>query len=194
MLNLEIDLWISQNGLSQTPGFHSKQLKNAIMKNARQKLEQNKDIDLHNIFSILPKIHKERIMRLLGLASLRKVLMFQNIDEEALGEICELLKPVMYTVDDCIIQEGEPLEKMLFITRGTVWSYTTGSNTANGGSASKVSAIVTCLQRGDLCGEELLDWASIRGAPLSEFPISTTVVKAQTKVEGFAIRANRPTT
>ncbi|CAB4288265.1 unnamed protein product [Prunus armeniaca] len=82
--------------------------------------------------------------------------------------------------DNYIVREGEPLDKMLFITQGTAWSYPTS---ATGSSAIK------CLVKGDFYGEELLNWASKLNS-FSEFPTSTRIVKAHTKVEAFAIKAN----
>ncbi|KAL6274500.1 hypothetical protein ACE6H2_025192 [Prunus campanulata] len=62
----------------------------------------------------------------------------------------------------------------------TAWSYPAN---ASGSSA------IRCLVKGDFYGEELLNWAS-KLTSFSEFPNSTRIVKAHTKVEAFAIRAN----
>lgn len=48
-----------------------------------------------------------------------QVPMFINMDARVLKAICEHLKLVIYNEDTYIIREGEPLEKMFFITRGT---------------------------------------------------------------------------
>ncbi|BFG39742.1 hypothetical protein CerSpe_260150 [Prunus speciosa] len=106
--------------------------------------------------------------------------MLENMNENVLKAICEHLKLVSYSEDKYIVREGEPLDKMLFITQGTAWSYPTN---ASGSSAIK------CLVKGDFYGEELLNWAS-KLTSFSEFPNSTRIVKAHTKVEAFTIRAN----
>ncbi|CAL9027682.1 unnamed protein product, partial [Prunus brigantina] len=174
MMNLDIDLWLYKNGL------YDKNLKMVIMKNLHQKLEENKEVDVENILSLVPIIHQRRIMRLLSLNLLKKVPMLENMNENVLKAICEHLKLVKYSEDKYIVREGEPLDKMLFITQGTAWSYPTN---ASGSSAIK------CLVKGDFYGEELLNWAS-ELTSFSEFPKSTRIVKAHTKVEAFAIRAN----
>lgn len=106
--------------------------------------------------------------------------MLENMDERVLEAICDHLKLVKYSEDNYIVQEGEPLEKMLFITQGTAWSYTS--------SASGTSAI-KCLVKGDFYGDELLNWAS-RLTPFSAFPNSTKIVKAHTNVEALVIKAD----
>ncbi|XP_050364413.1 cyclic nucleotide-gated ion channel 1-like [Argentina anserina] len=180
IINPEIDLWLHKNGLP-------KDLKMGIMDNVQQKLEENKDVHVENILSILPLKHKRHIMRLLRLASLRKVSMLKDMDEQVLKAICEHLKPVIYAEDSYIIREGEPLEKMIFITQGIAWTYATNIN--GGGTSSSSSSGVGCLEKGDFYGEELLNWA-FNFASFSELPISTRTVKSQRKLEAFAIRAN----
>lgn len=111
--------------------------------------------------------------------------MFRNMNEQVQEAICERLKPVIYTEGCYIFQEGQPVEMMLFIKQGTAWSYTTSST--NG--ATRSSSVIKYLKGGDVCGEELLNCIS-RLAAFSDFPISTKVVKAQTRVKGFALRAD----
>ncbi|XP_020424696.1 cyclic nucleotide-gated ion channel 1 [Prunus persica] len=120
------------------------------------------------------------VLFLLYLNKRIQVPMLENMNENVLKAICEHLKLVRYSEDKYIFREGEPLDKMLFISQGTAWSYPTN---ASGSSAIK------CLVKGDFYGEELLNWAS-KLSSFSEFPKSTRVVKAHTKVEAFAIRAN----
>ncbi|KAL6274498.1 hypothetical protein ACE6H2_025190 [Prunus campanulata] len=173
-LNLDVDLWLYKNGL------YDKNLKMVIMKNLHQKVEENKEVDVENILSLVPIIHQRRIMWLLSLNLLKKVPMLENMNESVLKAFCEHLKLVKYSEDNYIVREGEPVDKMLFITQGTAWSYPTN---ASGSSEIK------CLVKGDFYGVELLNWAS-KLPSFSEFPNSTRIVKAHTKVEAFAIRAN----
>ncbi|KAM1033224.1 hypothetical protein TB2_036241 [Malus domestica] len=109
---------------------------------------------------------------------LKKVPMFQTLDEKVLKEICQSLQPVMFTEDTYIVKEGKPLDKMLFVTQGIVWSY--GSSNTNGSTR--------CLKKGDFYGEELLNWVS-EVSYLTTLPISTRFVKSHTYVEAFVLRA-----
>ncbi|XP_061995906.1 cyclic nucleotide-gated ion channel 1-like isoform X5 [Rosa rugosa] len=68
-MSLEVDLWLSKNNL---PRKDLKRLKKMIMKNVKEKLEEKKDIDMHNVLSILPIVQKRRIMYILRLASLKE--------------------------------------------------------------------------------------------------------------------------
>lgn len=77
----DIDLWLSKNDLCKlkkdskdpkTKNKKKKALKTVIIENLH-KLEENKDIDVQNIISILPIKYKRSIIRLLCLTSLKKV-------------------------------------------------------------------------------------------------------------------------
>ncbi|PRQ37252.1 putative rmlC-like jelly roll, cyclic nucleotide-binding protein [Rosa chinensis] len=142
---------------------------------------------MQNIISILPIKYKKSIMRLLCLASLKKVPMLENLNEKMLNVICEHLKPVIYIEDNYIIQEGKPLGMTLFITQGIAWSYTVSNNI--GAETSCGSSSNKWLKRGDYYGEELLKWA-FKCTSYSDLPISTRTVMSQEKVEAFALRAS----
>lgn len=83
----DIDLWLSKNDLSnlktmtkdskdpKTKKKKKKDLKTVIIDNIH-KLEENKDINVQHIISILPIEYKRSIMRILCLASLKKVSTF----------------------------------------------------------------------------------------------------------------------
>lgn len=55
--------------------------------------------------------------------------MFQNMNDQVLEVICNLLKPVIYNESSSIIREGDPLDRMLFISQGTAWAYKNSSFT-----------------------------------------------------------------
>ncbi|XP_007199331.2 cyclic nucleotide-gated ion channel 1 isoform X3 [Prunus persica] len=179
MKDLEVQFWLSENDIP-------KNMKATIMQKVHKQLEQNKDVRVENILYILPLEQKRFIKRHLCWPTMKKVPMLRVMDDHVLKEIFDNLKPVSYTEDKCIIGEGEPLVKMLFITRGILLTYTTnnGARRSSGGSST-----TKCLAKGDFYGEELLTWASTF-SPLSDLPISTTFVKSLTKVEAFALMAN----
>lgn len=109
-----------------------------------------------------------------------QVPMLQNMDKRLLEAICDHLKPVLYIEHSFILRKGDPLDEMLFITRGKVLTYTTAGREG-----------ADCLEKGDFYGQELLDWVLKTPNPsLSNLPFSTKTVQAHTKVEVFALRAN----
>ncbi|CAL8171975.1 unnamed protein product [Prunus armeniaca] len=92
MMDPDIDLWLSRNDLSNS------NLRMVIMKNVHQKLEENKEVDMENILSLLPIIHQRFIMCLLSWNLLKRVPMLENMNKHVLKEICEHLKLVKTTI------------------------------------------------------------------------------------------------
>ncbi|XP_034220503.1 cyclic nucleotide-gated ion channel 1-like [Prunus dulcis] len=185
MKDLEIQLWMSRNGLPED-------MKTVIMKNVKQRLEQDKDADVENMFSILSQNNRKSIKRYLCMDTLKKVPMLQSTDERVLKVICNYLKPVIYSENSYVIRAGEPLDLMLFITQGIIWTFAgthiDGSGKLNGSSSSSTSSITRCLEKGDFYGEELLSRISTY-ISFSDLPICTDNVKCHTKVEAFALLA-----
>ncbi|ONI01499.1 hypothetical protein PRUPE_6G143100 [Prunus persica] len=185
MKDLEIQLWMSRNGLPED-------MKTVIMKNVKQRLEQDKDADVENMFSILSQNNRKSIKRYLCMDTLKKVPMLQSTDERVLKVICNYLKPVIYSENSYVIRAGEPLDLMLFITQGIIWTFAgthvDGSGKLNSSSSSSTSSITRCLEKGDFYGEELLSRISTY-ISFSDLPICTENVKCHTKVEAFALLA-----
>ncbi|PQP93095.1 hypothetical protein Pyn_14016 [Prunus yedoensis var. nudiflora] len=185
MKDLDIQLWMSRNGLPED-------MKTVIMKNVKKRLEQDKDADVENMFSLLSQNNKKSIKRYLCMDTLKKVPMLQSTDERVLKVICNYLKPVIYTENSYVIRAGEPLDLMLFITQGIIWTFAgtqvDGSGKLNGSSSSSTSSITRCLEKGDFYGEELLSRISTY-ISFSDLPICTDNVKCHTKVEAFALLA-----
>ncbi|KAM5548904.1 hypothetical protein ABKV19_000358, partial [Rosa sericea] len=179
MKDLEVQTWFSRNDIP-------KDLRLKIMEYVHKQVEQNKEVHLENILSILPLEQKRLIKRHLCLAMLAKVPILRAMNEEMLVKIFDKLKPVNYSGDTNIIEEGEPLVKMLFITHGTVLTYSTASSA---GTSSAGSSTTKWLAIGDFHGEELLNWATTF-FDIPTLPISTRTVKSLTKVEAFVLMAN----
>lgn len=106
------------------------------------------------------------------------------MDDKLLDAICDCLRPVLYIERSLIIQEGEPLDEMVFIIRGQVRIY---SKSDNGIAAS--SSLFNCLTKGDFYGEALLEWA-LHHPTSTTVPISTKTLRAHSKVEAFILIAN----
>ncbi|CAN6546283.1 unnamed protein product [Malus baccata var. baccata] len=172
-MKLEIQCWLSENGIP-------KDMKKVMMRRLQIHLEGEKNVDVNtkSIISIVSVEDRRLIKLYLSWYILKKVPMFRTLDEKVLKEICHSLQPVMFTEDTYIVKEGKPLDKMLFITQGIVWSY--GSSNNNGSTR--------CLKKGDFYGEELLNWVS-EVTYLTALPISTRFVKSHTHVEAFVLRA-----
>ncbi|KAM1352969.1 hypothetical protein TB2_032209 [Malus domestica] len=173
-----IEFMVSEYGLK-------KEVENAIWKLVREALEEDEDNPAENIFSLLPSELKKHMKRHLLLDTLRKLPGLENKDRRVLDAIMEHLEPVNYSDGSYIIREGEPLDRMLFITQGSVLTYKTSG--IGGGSASSGNIR---LAKPDFYGEELIGWAAA-STSFPDLPISAKTVKSHEKVEVFAIRAAR---
>jgi hypothetical protein len=107
-------------------------------------------------------------------------------DQNLLERICESLKPKYYNEDIYILQMGEPL-MMLFITQGSVCCF----KTSNGENSMGMDSDAQYIEKGEIWGEELLEWGFNRSSAHKKWvPISTKIVKTTSKVEAFALTAN----
>ncbi|PQQ21485.1 uncharacterized protein Pyn_07733 [Prunus yedoensis var. nudiflora] len=107
--------------------------------------------------------------------------------EDVFRNICYALTPVTYPEDSYVVRAGEPLDLMLIIVEGKILSPDMNSDTGTTGS----SMITKYLEKGDFCGEELLNWASPNILFSGRAPMSTRDFKCQTKVEGFALKDDK---
>ncbi|KAB2623868.1 cyclic nucleotide-gated ion channel 1-like, partial [Pyrus ussuriensis x Pyrus communis] len=147
-----------------------------------KKVEENEDADLKNdIFSILPAETREPLQRFLCMEILRTVPVLEMMGRKALGKICDYLKPATYKESSFIFRIGDPLDCMLFIIKGTVWTYSRTSSTS--ATSSKMAARL--LGKGQFYGEELLN-----SPDFTKLPISTEHVKTRGKVQAFALMAD----
>lgn len=156
-------------------------LRERVRRYDQYKWLETRGVDEENLVRSLPKDLGRDIKRHLCLALVRRVPLFENMDERLLDAICERLKPSLYTERTYIVREGDPVDEMLFIIRGRLESVTT-----DGGRSGFFNR--SLLKEGDFCGEELLTWAL---DPKSGYnlPSSTRTVKALTEVEAFALIA-----
>ncbi|KAF5182210.1 Cyclic nucleotide-gated ion channel protein [Thalictrum thalictroides] len=156
-------------------------LRERVRRYDQYKWLETRGVDEENLVQSLPKDLRRDIKRHLCLALVRRVPLFDNMDERLLDAICERLKPSLYTEDTYIVREGDPVDEMLFIIRGRLESVTT-----DGGRSGFFNR--SLLKEGDFCGEELLTWA-LDPRTGSNLPSSTRTVKALTEVEAFALVA-----
>ncbi|XP_028791080.1 cyclic nucleotide-gated ion channel 1-like [Neltuma alba] len=157
-------------------------LRERIRRYEHYKWQENRGVDEETLIQNLPKDLRRDIKRHLCLDLLKKVPMFEKMDEQLLDALCDRLKPVLYTEKSAIIREGDPVDQMLFIMRGNLATMTT-----NGGRTGFFNSFV--IKAGDFCGEELLTWALDPNSS-SNLPISTRTVESLSEVEAFALMAD----
>lgn len=157
------------------------ELRQSVRKYDHYKWLATRGVDEETLLKGLPLDLRRDIKRHLCLDLVRRVPLFDQMDERMLDAICERLKPALCTEGTFLVREGDPVNEMLFIIRGHLDSYTT-----NGGRTGFFNSIR--IGPGDFCGEELLTWA-LDPRPSVILPSSTRTVKAVCEVEAFALRA-----
>ncbi|KAM2007128.1 hypothetical protein ACFX15_002080 [Malus domestica] len=158
-------------------------IKNEIVNSIEQTLKKNKDADVDKPFLVLPWQIERSVKRHLFMDTLKTVNKLKDMDERVLALMCDYLKPVTYIENSFVFRKGDPLDCMLFIIEGTMWTYASKDSQVGNG----ISLMATKpLRKGHFYGEELLDWAS---ESFTELPVSSKHVKSQTKVEAFMLMA-----
>ncbi|XP_070053712.1 putative cyclic nucleotide-gated ion channel 8 isoform X2 [Nicotiana tabacum] len=157
------------------------ELRERVRRYDQYKWLETRGVDEESLVQNLPKDLRRDIKRHLCLNLVRRVPLFENMDERLLDAICERLKPSLCTENTYIVREGDPVGEMLFIIRGHLESVTT-----DGGRSGFFNRGI--LKENDFCGEELLTWA-LDPKSGSNLPPSTRTVKALTEVEAFALEA-----
>ncbi|KAK9061553.1 hypothetical protein SSX86_018735 [Deinandra increscens subsp. villosa] len=157
------------------------ELRESVRRYDQYKWVATRGVDEESLLKDLPLDLRRDIKRHLCYDLVRRVPLFDQMDERMLDAICERLKPALCTQGTCLVREGDPVNEMLFIIRGNLDSYTT-----NGG---RTGFFNSCrIGPGDFCGEELLTWA-LDPRPSVVIPSSTRTVKAISEVEAFALIA-----
>ncbi|KAG6586457.1 putative cyclic nucleotide-gated ion channel 15, partial [Cucurbita argyrosperma subsp. sororia] len=157
------------------------ELRQSVRRYDQYKWVATRGVDEESLLRSLPLDLRRDIKRHLCLDLVRRVPLFDQMDERMLDAICERLKPALSTEGTFLVREGDPVNEMLFIIRGHLDSYTT-----NGGRTGFFNSC--CIGPGDFCGEELLTWA-LDPRPSVVLPSSTRTVKAISEVEAFALIA-----
>ena len=183
-MNVRVDEWRIRKRDTEEWMRH-RQLPQDLQKRVRRFVQYKwlatRGVDEEAILLSLPLDLRREIQHHLCLSLVRRVPFFSQMDDQLLDAICERLVSSLSTEGTYIFQEGDPVDEMLFIIRGTLESSTT-----DGGRYGFFNSIT--LRPGDFCGEELLTWALTPNFS-PNLPPSTRTVKALTEVEAFALQA-----
>ncbi|CAK9169773.1 unnamed protein product [Ilex paraguariensis] len=172
---IDTEQWMRHRQLPQ-------ELRQSVRKYDQYKWVATRGVDEETILKGLPLDLRRDIKRHLCYDLVRRVPLFDQMDERMIDAICERLKPALSTQGTTLVREGDPVNEILFIIRGNLDSYTT-----NGG---RTGFFNSCrIGPGDFCGEELLTWV-LDPRPSVILPSSTRTVKAISEVEAFALIAD----
>ncbi|GAA0167148.1 ligand-gated ion channel [Lithospermum erythrorhizon] len=171
----DTEQWMSHHMLPE-------HLRGRVRRYEQYKWQETRGVDEESLMNNLPSDLRTDIKRHLFWDLVKRVPMFEKMDDQLLDAMCDCLKPVLYTEGSLIYREGDPVDRMVFVIHGNLLTMAT-----NGGRIGSFNCVN--LHAGDFCGEELLTWVL---DPNSTFcpPASTRTVKAVTDVEGFALIAD----
>lgn len=159
------------------------ELRETVRKYDEYKWLATRGVDEEAILRCLPMDLRRDIKRHICLDLVRRVPLFDQMEERMLDAICERLRPALFTDRRCLVREQDPVNEMFFIIRGHL-----DSSTTNGGQAGFFN---TCrIGPGDFCGEELLTWAIDPRKAVINLPSSTRTVMTVSEVEAFALVAD----
>ncbi|XP_048139279.1 protein CNGC15b-like [Rhodamnia argentea] len=157
------------------------ELRQSIRMYDQYKWVATRGVDEQSVIKDFPMDMHRNINRHLCFDLVRRVPLFNQMDEGMLDAICERLKPVLCSGNMYLVREGDPVREMFFLFRGHLDSWTT-----NGGRVGFFNS--SRLVPGDFCGEELLTWALDPRTSIV-LPSSTRTVKAVKEVEAFSLAA-----
>ncbi|KAL9409861.1 hypothetical protein AB3S75_048148 [Citrus x aurantiifolia] len=174
--------------IKQWPNFGeiSSDVKEQMRTYKREKWEETKRVDVDNLVNDLPHELGIKIKRRLCIKLIKNVKEFESWSEKSLGFLCEFLKPVFFTERTRIIREGDPIDEMLFVLKGNLWTYTSRNVATTSSNSSRCRE--NRLKDGDFFGEELVAWAQNEHS--SNLPISARTIQALSEVEAFVLMAN----
>ncbi|XWS32929.1 hypothetical protein CRYUN_Cryun22dG0033000 [Craigia yunnanensis] len=128
----------------------------------------------------LPEGLRRDIKRYLCLDLIKKVPLFHNLDELILDNICDRVKPLVFSKDEKIIREGDPVQRMVFIVGGRIKSSQ---------SLSKGMVATSIIEPGGFFGDELLSWC-LRRPFIDRLPASSATFVCVESIEAFGLDAN----
>ncbi|PHT81765.1 hypothetical protein T459_14780 [Capsicum annuum] len=146
------------------------ELRERVWHYGQYKWLETRGVDEQSLGKNLPKDLRRDIKWHLYLNLVRRVPLFEKVDERMLVAIGVRLKSSLCTENIYIVREGDPVNEMMFIICGHLESVKT-----DGGRSGLFNRGI--LKGNDFFGEELLTWA-LDSQFGSNLPPSTRIVKA----------------
>ncbi|MFQ6630543.1 hypothetical protein Gotur_009363 [Gossypium turneri] len=128
----------------------------------------------------LPEGLRRDIKRFLCLDLIKKVPLFHNLNDLILDNICDRVKPLVFSKDEKIIREGDPVQRMVFVVRGRIKRIQ---------SLSKGVVATSLIESGGFLGDELLSWC-LRRPFIDRLPASSATFVCVEPIEAFSLDSN----
>ncbi|KAK4749206.1 hypothetical protein SAY87_026655 [Trapa incisa] len=136
--------------------------------------------DEMELITDLPEGLRRDIKRYLCLDLIMKVPLFHNLDDLILDNICDRVRPLVFSKDEKIIREGDPVQRMVFVVRGRI---------KRSQGLSKGMVATSLLESGGFLGDELLSWC-LRRPFVERLPASSATFVCVESVEAFGLDAH----
>ncbi|KAK4486819.1 hypothetical protein RD792_006592 [Penstemon davidsonii] len=156
------------------------QLRQRVRRYERQRWLSMGGDDEMELIKELPEGLRRDIKRFLCLDLIKKVPLFHSLDDLILDNICDRVKPLVFSKDEKIIREGDPVQRIVFIVHGCVKS---SQNLSRGMVATSL------LEPGGFFGDELFSWC-LRRPFIDRLPPSSATFTCIESTEAFALDAN----
>ncbi|KAL6526382.1 Cyclic nucleotide-gated ion channel 2 [Orobanche minor] len=156
------------------------QLRRRVRRDERQRWTALCGDDEMDLIKDLPEGLRRDIKRFLCIDLIKKVPLFQSLDDLILDNICDRVKPLAFAKDEKIIREGDPVLRIMFIVHGRVKS---SQNLSRGTVATSL------LEPGGFFGDELFSWC-LRRPFIFRLPPSSATFTCLEPTEAFAVDAN----
>ncbi|CAM6081757.1 unnamed protein product [Calypogeia fissa] len=138
----DIEWWMKRRQLPRS-------VRQRVRQSEREKWAESEGVEEAQLIAELPEGLRRDVKRHLCVDLVRKVPLFDDVDELVIDNICDRLKPLLFIRGETIVEEGEPVHRMVFVARGHVQS-TYRLQTGSTGSV--------VLNQGNFAGDELIGW------------------------------------
>ncbi|KAK3146018.1 hypothetical protein QOZ80_3BG0260470 [Eleusine coracana subsp. coracana] len=127
----------------------------------------------------LPEGLRRDIKRYLCLELVKQVPLFHGMDDLILDNICDRLRPLVFSSGEKVIREGDPVQRMVFILQGKLRST----------QPLTKGVVATCmLGSGNFLGDELLSWC-LRRPFVDRLPASSATFECVEAAQAFCLDA-----
>ncbi|OAY67587.1 Cyclic nucleotide-gated ion channel 2 [Ananas comosus] len=155
-------------------------LRQRVRQYERQRWASMRGEDEMEIIKELPEGLRRDIRRHLCLDLVKQVPLFQHLDDLILDNICDRVKHLVYSKDEKVIREGDPVQRMIFVVRGHLKS----------SQCLSKGLVATCtLGPGNFLGDELLSWC-LRRPFVDRLPASSATFVCVEPTEAFGLDAH----
>ncbi|KAE8667583.1 Cyclic nucleotide-gated ion channel 2 [Hibiscus syriacus] len=103
-----------------------------------------------------------------------------HLDDLILDNICDQVRPLVFSRQEKITREGDPVQRMVFIVRGRI---------KRNQSLSKGMVATSIIEPGGFFGDELLSWC-LRRPFMERLPASSATFVCTEPIEAFSLDAN----